>query len=65
MPGRLQVLKFLRDSEKRMREIAAQHPSGITPDLLRIADEIAADAAKLESELVAAGLIVPRGANEN
>jgi hypothetical protein len=65
MPGRLQVLQFLRDSERRMREIAAQHPSAITPDLLRIANEIAADSAKLEAELIEAGLIAKRNANEN
>lgn len=58
------MLVYLRASATRMRRLAVEQPSAISPDLLRIADEIAADAATLESELVAAGLLSPATANE-
>lgn len=57
MPGRLKVLRFLRDSEAGMREIGATTPMKIVPDLLRIANDIADNAAKLKAELIEDGLI--------
>jgi hypothetical protein len=64
MPGRLEILRFLRESSQDMRGLAMTHPSKISADMLRIADEIAADAIKLEAELIEAGLL-PRPANLN
>lgn len=65
MPNRLQVLQFLKDSARRIREIATANPSKVTADLLRIADEIEADAANLEAELIEAGVIPKPPANQN
>jgi hypothetical protein len=51
------MLQLLRDSEQRMRAIATENRSKLTAGLLDIADEFQADAVKLESELIAEGLI--------
>lgn len=65
MPNRLQIIEFLLASSKRVREIAATHPSKISHDLLRLAEDIEADAANLEAELIEARLIRKPPANQN
>ena len=65
MPGRLEVLAFLQVSAAKMRRLAHDRPSTVSSELIRLADEIAIEAAKLEAELIGAGLVVPPAANQN
>jgi hypothetical protein len=58
MPSRMHILRFFRDTEARLREIARRNPKDIPLDLLTIADEIASHAGELRSELVAEGIII-------
>jgi hypothetical protein len=61
---RVGILDYLKNSVQRMRE-RAEHDAGQLGDTLRqAADDIAADIAKLEAELIAAGYITPKPANE-
>jgi hypothetical protein len=57
MPSRIHILRFLRDAEARLRELAERDPSDVTSDLLQLADEISRHATALKRELIAEGLI--------
>lgn len=60
---RVAVLEYLKRSIERMRELAKVGSDKLSTDMLVIADQIAADAARLEAELIAAGYL-PKPANE-
>jgi hypothetical protein len=57
---RVAILNYLRQAVKRMREIASARPDAIASDMLAMADEIAADVAALEPELIEAGYLSKR-----
>jgi hypothetical protein len=57
MPSRMHILRFFRDTEARLRDLAKRDHKDIPLDLLTIADEIAGHAGELRSELVAEGVI--------
>jgi hypothetical protein len=57
MPSRIQILRFFRDAEARLRELATRDPKDITAGLLQVADDIAAQANELKRELIAEGFI--------
>jgi hypothetical protein len=57
MPSRMHILRFFRDTEARLRELAKRDPRNITSDLLQLADDIATHAAELKRELIADGVI--------
>ena len=57
MPSRVHILRFFRDTEARLRELAKRDPMDITSDLLKLADEVAAHAGELRNELIAEGVI--------
>jgi hypothetical protein len=57
MPGRLDVLAFLQESASKLRQMARERPSSISPEMMRIADDIAHEASRLEAELMDAGLL--------
>jgi hypothetical protein len=57
MPSRVHILRFFRDTEVRLRELAEGKSSDITSDLLRLADEVSTHATELKSELIAARII--------
>ena len=57
MASMIACLRFFRDTEARLREIAQRNPSGPTSDLLQLADEVADHATALKRELIAQGLI--------
>ncbi|HEX4194754.1 MAG TPA: hypothetical protein VHY80_16725 [Stellaceae bacterium] len=54
---RIEILNYLKQSVKRMRELAQADPSPFGEALRTLADEIAVDTAKLEAELVEAGYL--------
>jgi hypothetical protein len=64
MPARLDILQFLEETALRMRRLAIDRPSSITADMLRIAADIAHEAALLEVELLDAGQMAEPPANE-
>lgn len=69
MPERLEVLAFLHETSAKLHKLAREHPTVITPGMLTLADELARQSAKLESELLNegllnAGLAAPKAANE-
>jgi hypothetical protein len=53
----VEVLTYLKRSVLRLRELAAASHSELAAQMLLIADEIANDAARLETELVAGGYL--------
>jgi hypothetical protein len=53
----IEVLKYLRGSIQRIRELAAANPGTMGTQMQFLADEIADDTTKLEAELVEAGYI--------
>lgn len=57
MPSRIPILRFFRDTEVRLRELATRDTKDIAPGLLQVADEISSHAAELRRELIAEGLI--------
>jgi len=57
MSRRLELLAFLQEAAVTLRRLAREQPSSISPELLRMADEIATEAAALEAELLDAGLL--------
>jgi hypothetical protein len=57
MPSRIQILRFFRDTEARLRELAERKPSDVASDLLQLADEISRHATELKRELIAKRLI--------
>ena len=65
MPARLDILQFLEETALRMRRLAIDRSSSITADMLRIAADIAHEAALLEVELLDAGQMAEPPANEN
>ncbi len=60
---RIAVLDYLKESIERMRKAAKDDPSQLGECLRTVAEEIAADTAKLEGDLMAAGHL-PKAANE-
>ena len=59
MPSRFPYLRFCRDMEARLREIAERNPHYVTPHLVQLADEVAAHATELKDALIADGLLSP------
>ncbi len=57
MPGRLDVLAFLQESATKLRQMARERPTSVSSDMIRIADDIAHEASRLEAELMATGLL--------
>jgi hypothetical protein len=57
MPSKVHILRFFRDTEARLRELAQQRPSDVNSDLLKLADEVSTRATELKSELIAERLI--------
>jgi hypothetical protein len=57
MPNRFHILRFFRDTEARLRELAQQDPPAVRPGLLYLADEISIQATALKQELIAERLI--------
>ena len=57
MPSRIQILRFFRDTEARLRELAEGKSSDVTSDLLLLADKVSSHATQLKRELIADGLI--------
>lgn len=69
MPERLEVLAFLQETTAKLHQLARELPSAVSPEMLRIADEIAHESAKLEAELLKEGLLdaglgAPKAANQ-
>lgn len=69
MPERLEVLAFLHETSAKLHKLAREHPTVISPEMLKLADELARQSAKLESELLHEGLLdarlaAPKAANE-
>jgi hypothetical protein len=54
MIGNFPVLRFLRDSEAALRELAQASPIQISSDLLRLADDTAMQATRLIKETLEA-----------
>lgn len=54
---RLEVLDYLKQSIERVRAFAAAQAGRIASELLQAADELAADTARLEAELIASGYL--------
>ena len=65
MSDRLEVLAFLQETSLMLRKLARERASLISPEMIRVADEIARDAANLEAELLDTGLLTPDAANKN
>lgn len=61
---RVAVLDYIRRSVERLRGLAKAKSDNLSSEMLAIADQISADAAKLEAELIAAGYILPKPANQ-
>lgn len=57
MPRRVHILRFFRDTEARLRELAQRCPGDSASELLQLADEMSVHAAALKRELLADGLI--------
>lgn len=57
MPTRIHILRFFRDTEVRLRELAGRKSADVTSDLLKLADEISSQAAELRRDLIAEGVI--------
>jgi hypothetical protein len=55
MLDRLHVLEFLKQAAMLLREAANDAPADVTGEILRMADEIRAEANELEAELAEAG----------
>lgn len=53
----VETLEYLKRSVQRMRGTAWTLPDNSRVEMLRLAGQIAADTAKLESELIAAGYL--------
>ena len=65
MPGRIEVLSYLQECALKLRHLARERPSSISAEMVRIADEIAQQAGRLEAELIDAELISTPPANQN
>lgn len=53
----LEFLAFLQEAATTLRRLARERPSSISIELLRLADQIAADAARLEAKMLDDGLL--------
>ena len=62
---RREELDYLKRSVDRLRELAPSNPAKIGVQLLRIADELAAEAAALEAEISEAGSIATMADKKN
>lgn len=51
MPEKFALLRFLCDAEVRLRDAAVTMPDNITPRVVELANEIAAEAVRLRMEL--------------
>lgn len=54
---RVAMLECIKQSVERLRELAKVNPNKFGADALAIADQVAEDALKLETELIAAGYL--------
>jgi hypothetical protein len=61
----LEILAFLEKTSVTLRQLARESGTVLSPEMLRIADELAHEAGHLEAALIAAGLLTPPVANEN
>jgi hypothetical protein len=61
---RIEILNYLKQTVKRMREIAQADPGQFGDAIRKLADDIAVDAAELEAELIEAGLL-PRPTHDS
>lgn len=57
MPERLEVLAYLQETTAKLHKLARERPTAISSEMIRLADEIARESAKLESELLGEGLL--------
>jgi hypothetical protein len=57
MTSSIHILRFFRNAEARLRELAQQDSSDITSNLRQLADEVAIHATELKRELIAKRLI--------
>lgn len=57
MTSGIHILRFFRNTEARLRELAQQDASDITSNLRQLADEVAICATELKRELIAERLI--------
>ncbi len=57
MPSRVHILRFFRDIEARLRELAEHKSNDVTSDLLDLADQISRHATELKHELIAERII--------
>jgi hypothetical protein len=53
MVSGMEILRFFRDTEARLRELAQQEPGNVSSGLLQVADDISVQAAGLKEELIA------------
>ncbi len=70
MSQRFEVLSFLQESAAKMRQMARERPCSISDEMIRIADDIAREASRLEADLIEEGLLDARlipatAANQN
>jgi hypothetical protein len=57
MANRMHILRFFRDTEARLRELAKGNSGNVGSSLLELADMVTIHATKLKSELIADRLI--------
>jgi len=57
MTSSIHILRFFRNAEARLRQLARQDSSDITSNLRQLADEVAVHATELKRELIAERLI--------
>jgi hypothetical protein len=57
VPNRMHILRFFRDTEARLRDLAEGKSSDIPSDLRQLADEFAIHATELKHELIADRII--------
>ncbi len=57
MPSRIHTLRFFRDTEACLRDLAEANSRDITSDLVQLADKVSGHATELKRELIADGLI--------
>jgi hypothetical protein len=65
MQDRLEILAFFQETVASMHKLARDNPNVVSSELRRIADELAREAAQLESDLLHEGLIARPAVNQN